>query len=51
MKELGMTHKYIEVKDGNHIKPAITQLPAIFEFFATHAKQVPSNKETSVSDE
>ena len=51
MKELGMTHKYIEVKDGNHIKPAITQLPAIFEFFATHAKKVPSNKEASVSDE
>lgn len=36
MKELGMTHEYIEVKDGNHIKPAIAQLPAIFEFFDTN---------------
>ena len=51
MKELGMTHTYIEVKDGNHIKPAFTQLPAIFEFFATHTKMVPSKKEASDSDD
>jgi len=51
MKELGMTHEYIEVKDGNHIKPAITQLPAIFEFFATHTNVVPSNEEASESDD
>ena len=51
MEELGMTHTYIEVKDGNHIKPAFTQLPAIFEFFATHTKMVPSKKEASDSDD
>jgi len=51
MKELGMTHEYIEVKDGNHIKPAITQLPAIFEFFAKHTKKVASKKEASDSDD
>ena len=50
MKELGMTHEYIEVKDGNHIKPAITQLPAIFDFFAKHTKKVASKKEASDSD-
>ena len=50
MKELRMTHEYIEVEDGRHIKPAISQLPAIFEFFARHVKKVPSNKETSNSD-
>ena len=51
MKELGMTHEYIEVKDGNHIKPAITQLPTIFEFFARHVKKVESTKEATDSDD
>lgn len=51
MKELEMTHKYIEVKDGNHIKPAITELPAIFEFFAGHTKQISSDEKTSESDD
>jgi predicted peptidase len=51
MNELGMTYKYIEVKDGNHIKPAITQLPAIFEFFTKHTKKVASKKEASDSDD
>lgn len=51
MKELGMTHEYIEVKDGNHIKPAITQLPAIFEFFARHAKEVEPDEKASDSNE
>jgi len=50
MKELGMQYKYIEVEGGDHIRPAITQLPAIFEFFATHAKSVSSNKETPRRD-
>ena len=44
MKELGMTYKYIEVKDGNHVAPAITELPAIFEFFSKHAKKVAPKK-------
>lgn len=51
MKELGMTHEYIEVEDGNHILPAITQPPAIFEFFAEHSKKKPAPGEASGSDE
>ena len=51
MKELGVTHKYIEVKDGNHVAPAITQLPAIFEFFAKHAKEVPSGSKEPAANE
>ena len=42
MKELAMTYKYIEIKDGGHIRPAITELPEIFDFFATNARQVPA---------
>jgi len=37
MQELEMTHKYVEYKDGGHIYPAFQGLPAIFEFFNTHA--------------
>ena len=51
MKELGMTYQYIEVKDGSHIQPAITELPAIFDFFAKHAKKVPSTEQTPDTDE
>jgi len=39
MKELGMTHKYVEYKDGGHILPAFQGLPAIFEFFNAHPKR------------
>ena len=39
MKELEMTHKYVEYKDGGHIGPAFQGLPAIFEFFNTHAER------------
>ncbi|MEM7474133.1 MAG: alpha/beta hydrolase [Planctomycetota bacterium] len=45
MEELEMTHKYIEVEGGNHIMPAITQLPEIFDFFAKHKKEVEANEE------
>jgi len=46
-----MTHKYMEVEDGNHIKPAIAQLPSIFEFFATHTKKIAPKKEAANSDD
>ena len=46
-----MTHKYIEVKDGNHIRAAITQLPAILELFATHARKIASKKKAADSDD
>ena len=39
MKELGMTHKYIEVKDGGHVKVAFDNIPKIFEFFDQHKKK------------
>jgi predicted peptidase len=39
MKELGMTHQYIEVKDGDHIFPAFQKLPEIFDFFDKHPKK------------
>ncbi len=43
MKELGMTHKYIEVKDGGHVKVAFENIPKIFEFFNQHKKQAEGN--------
>lgn len=39
MKELNMTHEYIEVPGGDHITPAFRQLPKIFEFFDKHSKK------------
>jgi len=39
MKELEMTHKYVEYKNGGHILPAFQGLPAIFEFFNTHSER------------
>jgi len=53
MQELGMTHKYIEVEGGNHIVPAITQLPAIFEFFEKNTKQdaAKTNEESQATEE
>ena len=38
MKELKMTHVYIEVKNGGHIFPAFTKLPDIFKFFNKHRR-------------
>lgn len=38
MKELGMEHTYIEVPDGDHIRPAFQKQPQIFEFFNKHRK-------------
>lgn len=38
MKELKMKHKYVEVKGGGHIMPAIQRLPDIFEFFNEHKR-------------
>lgn len=38
MKELEMTHKYIEVKGGGHIFVAFQHFPEIFEFFNSHSK-------------
>ncbi|MCK4293462.1 MAG: hypothetical protein KAY65_09720 [Planctomycetes bacterium] len=38
MKELGMEHTYIEVPDGDHIRPAFEKQPQIFEFFNKHRK-------------
>ena len=39
MKELEMTHEYIEVKDGGHVRVAFDNLPKIFEFFNKHQKK------------
>lgn len=39
MKELGMTHEYIEVKGGDHIFPAFQKLPEVFAFFNKHTKK------------
>ena len=44
MKELGMNHEYIEVKGGNHIRPAYEKLPEIYDFFNRHSKRKPSRK-------
>lgn len=39
------------MKDGDHIKPAIASLPAIFEFSVTHKHKVASKKEAADSDD
>ena len=43
MKELGMTHEYIEIKDGNHVS-SITQNPEmigqVFAFFNAQTRNV-----------
>lgn len=41
MKELGMTHEYIEVPGGGHIDVAFQNLPKIFEFLKKHSRQAP----------
>ncbi len=42
MKELGMTHEYIEIKDGNHVS-SITQNPEmigeVFAFFNAQTRK------------
>jgi len=42
MKELGMEHRYIEVPDGDHLRPAFQKQPQIFEFFNKHRKSARS---------
>lgn len=39
MKELGMEHIYIEVPDGDHVRPAFQKQPQIFEFFNKHRRR------------
>ena len=46
MKELEMNYKYVEVKGGNHILPAIQKLPDIFDFFNKQTK-APAKKKDS----
>jgi len=41
MKELGMKHIYIEVADGDHLRPAFEKQPQIFEFFNKHRRSTP----------
>jgi hypothetical protein len=38
MKELKMTHEYIEVPGGDHGSVLTTGAPEIFAFFAEHTK-------------
>ena len=44
MKALEITHKYVEVKGGDHIRPAFQKLPDIFDFFNKHTKAPPATK-------
>jgi len=39
MKELKMTHKYMEIEGGGHVDVAIKNLPQIFDFFNEHRKK------------
>lgn len=39
MKELEMTHEYVEVKGGGHVIIAFTNMPRIFEFFNKQVKK------------
>jgi hypothetical protein len=38
MKELGITHQYIEVAGGDHGSVLTTGVPDVFAFFAKHSK-------------
>lgn len=38
MKELGITHQYIEVPGGDHGSVLTTGVPDVFAFFARHSK-------------
>ena len=44
MKELGMEHRYIEVKDGDHVSVAFKYFDDIFEFFNKHPRSGKSSK-------
>ena len=44
MKQLEMTHKYIEDEDGGHIFVAFENLPNIFEFFNKHRRNAAAQK-------
>lgn len=44
MKELKMTHQYIEVKGGGHVKPAFDHFPQIFAFFNKHKRKAATKK-------
>ena len=46
MKELGINHEYIEVKGGNHVRPAFEKLPEIYDFFDHHAKGKTAGKKS-----
>lgn len=39
MKELKMTHEYLEIAGGGHVDIAFTGMPKIFEFFNKHSKK------------
>ena len=39
MKDLKMTYEYLEVKGGDHIRPAIQKLPDVIAFFNKHKKK------------
>ncbi|HEY7445204.1 MAG TPA: alpha/beta hydrolase-fold protein [Vicinamibacterales bacterium] len=41
MKELNMTHQYIEVPGGDHGNVISIGMPDIFKFFASHSKPAP----------
>jgi poly(3-hydroxybutyrate) depolymerase len=39
MKKLGMTHEYVEVEGGGHVRVAFDNLPRIFAFFDKHKRK------------
>lgn len=43
MKELGMKHEYIEVKNGGHVRLAWQHFDGIFDFFAANPRKDLSN--------
>lgn len=44
MKELGMTHEYMEVKGGGHLDVAFENIPRIFDFFAKQSRTPATTK-------
>ena len=38
LEELGMTHEYLEIADGDHGNVISIGMPDIFEFFAAHSR-------------
>ncbi|MBY0232316.1 MAG: prolyl oligopeptidase family serine peptidase, partial [Gemmataceae bacterium] len=47
MKKLGMTHEYVEVEGGDHVRPAFSSLPKMFAFFDKH-KRMPGRGRSGV---